>query len=301
MRIGFRAGADRTINVVDNDFTATLRAWRFPEAAGTLIGRVFPDSPFIGSDDPISQTLKRLDRAAAPVLAAGMDPHLSLKPNVAATLAGRMDPLFAAIGTWIVERGHRVYFSVWHEPENDAMGAGRTDKHTNHVGRAKNFVAVHTRAYRRMKAVAGDQLVMGPCYMTYQWRTGSPTTSGAAAGAWQVPEDARDFMGADVYTSNGALARGASLRVKTDFQRWRTTLAVPGDTIYIVERGITRNPPGKDGPAFQAATVHDDLAYLRELGAHGYSYWNGGGATDSSIFTLGAPGRAVLAAAAAGP
>ncbi len=300
MRIGFRAGADPAIRVTDNDFAGTLRAWQFPESAGTLIARVFPGSPFVGGDDPVSQVLKRLDRAAAPALAAGMIPHLSIKPNVAATLAGRMDRLFAAIGQWAVERGHLIYFTVWHEPENDAMGAGRTARHNNHVGRATNFVAVHTRAYQRIKAVAGDQVRMGPCYMSYHWRPASPTTSGTAAGAWLVPSAYRDFSGVDVYTSNGALSRGASLRVKTDFQRWRTTLAAPDPEIYIVERGVTRNPPGKNGERFQADTIADDLTYLRELGGHAYSYWNSGGATDDSEFRLAGPARTVLAAAAGG-
>lgn len=300
MLLGFRAGTDRQIHVVEDDFVGTLRAWRMPETAGALIGRVFPSSPFVGPDEPATQVLKRLDRAVAPVLAAGMVPYPSLKPNVAATLAGRMDNLFTAIGRWIAHGGHRVYFSVWHEPENDAMGAGATGKHTNHISRARNFVAVHTRAYQAMKAAAGDLLVMGPCYMSYHWRPGSPTTTGRAGAAWRVPADARDFVGADVYTSNGALARGASLRVKTDFLRWKTVLQAPVEDILIVERGVTQNPPGKDGPAFQAATIADDIAYLREGGAHGYLYWNSGGATDNSVFQLAAPGRRVLARAVAG-
>lgn len=298
MRLGFRAGIDQNAGISSaDDFAGTMRSWRMPEAAGTLLGRVFPSSPFVGGHEQPAAFVGRLDRAAAPVVAAGMLPFLSFKPAVADTAAGDMDALYTAVGRWAATMPTPVYMTVWHEPENDTMDAGQKRDHANHVGRARNFVAVYSRAYQLMKAAAGDQLRMGPVHMIYHWRQGSPTTSaGKVAVAWQVPEHLRDFIAADTYTSNWSLKGGAKLRVKKDFQRWRTTLEVPDDQILLAERGITRNPPGvKDGPTFQANVLTDDVAYLNGIGAQGLVYWNSGGATDDSIFLLGQPARAAFA------
>lgn len=300
MLVGFRAGDDAAIKVRAGDFAGTRRAWRLPEAAGTMLARVFPDQPFVGPGEKPARLVARLDRACRPALDAGMVPFWSFKPDVRATIVGDMDPLLTAVGQWVARTGVRMYGTVWHEPENDAMAAGQRNDHGNHTGRARNFVNCYTRARDVMKTAAGDLLQLGPVHMVYHWRPGSRTTAGAAAAAWRVRAAAKDFTGADTYTSNWSLKTGAGLRTKVDFQRWRTALPAANETILVVERGITRNPPKvADGGALQAATLADDFRYLAEIGAIGLMYWNSSGATDDSNFLLGPAARQVFAAAAA--
>lgn len=296
MLLGFRAGADTAIRVQERDFAGTRRGWQLPESAGSMAGRVFPDRPFVGRREKPADLVARLDRAVAPVLAAGMIPWWSLKPDVTESINGELDELFTAVGQWVSRLGLRMYGTVHHEPENDAMDAGSNPKHANNVARARNFVRCYTRAYDVMKATAGDLLQMGPVHMSYHWRSGSPTTTaGAVVNAWRVPANRRDFIGLDDYTSNWSLQTGAALRNKANVQRFRTLLEVPDPELLFVERGITRNPRGiKNGAAFQANVLRDDIAWLAELGAHGLMYWNSGGATDDSVFLLGAPGREVF-------
>lgn len=286
MLLGFRAGEDAAVKVSSADFAATRRAWNLP--AGTApLARVFPDGPFVGAATPADKLVKRLNAACLPVIDADMVPFPSFKPDVGDVLAGQLDKQLAAVGRWIRDLGRLVYLTVHHEPENDSMD-GRSN-----LGRAQNFRACFEHCYEKIKAVAGDRVVMGPVHMAYHWRNKSETTqAGAVANAWRVAADHRDFVALDAYTSNWSLKAGAALRDKPDVQRWRALLDVPDDEVLLAERGITRNPRGvKNGARFQAETLADDIAWLTELGAHGLMYWNSGGATDDSLFLLGAPGR----------
>jgi hypothetical protein len=294
--LGFRAGADPAINVEAEDFTATKRAFGIP-AETAAIGRVFPSQPFVNAQTPPAALVTRLDKAAKPVLEAKMWPYLSFKPDVADTLAGRMAAHFTAVGRWIAGLGVPVYLSVWHEPENDPMGAAPD----NLLQRAKNFVRVHIVAYAAIHDRAANARV-GPCHLVHLWKSGSPeTANGRVAEAWRVPAGYRDFVAADSYTSNwSALTVGTTLRAKKDFQRWKKTLIVPGGNIILGERGISRTLPGA-GPAGQAAILANDIVYLTEIGAQALMYWNSVGAVDNSEFRLGAAGRQVLADAANPP
>lgn len=310
MLLGFRAGVDQAAGITKSDqFAATRTAWKLGPGQAP-IGRVFPAGPapgnpvFTPGDTTPGQLVARLDAAARPVLDAGMWPCLSVKPDVAATLSGAMLPHFTAAGKWAAGLGVPCYFSVWHEPENDSMIPGVVKDHTDHMRRATNFVTVHTAAYRAMKAAAGDKLRMGPCHMGYQWRPGSPTTSdGPVAAGWRVPSDCRDFIGVDSYTSNWSwpsAQSGQTLAMKTDFQRWVRALEVPPSEILVVERGVSRTYAGMSDPGQgQAVTLRADYDYLKGVGAHGLMWWNSGGATDDSVFLLGAAGRAVFAQCAA--
>ncbi len=304
MLTGFRAGIDVDGARVEAaaDFAATRAAWNLPAGAAQL-ARVFPANPAFGPNTPVKQVIARIVAACEPALTAGMWPYFSLKPDVAAAIAGQLDGHFDELGRWCATVGLPVYCSMWHEPENDTMAA------SSPLGVAQNFVSMHCRAYEHMKEMAGDSLRMGPCHMVYQWRPGSATTqSGQVAEAWRVPAGRRDFCAADAYTSNWSWKKtGATLEAKTDFQRWRTELQVPDGEIVLAERGISRtSQPQKDAAEqAQADVLAADFAYLGRIGAHALMYWNSAGATDDSVFTLGAPGRAVFvqaaAAAAIGP
>lgn len=294
MLTGFRAGDDPTIGITADDFTATRRAWGLPAGTAT-IGRVFPNGPNINPATTPAQVIAKLDKAAAPVRAAGMWPYLSLKPDPAAVIAGKMDAHLTAIGKWAVAAGTRVYLSFHHEPENDTLGVAAT----NYLGRAQTFVSMHTRAYHVVKAAAGDKALIGPCHLVYKWDKGSPeTATGAVATAWRVPDDARDFMAADAYTSNWSwVTVGARLAEKRDFNRWMTLLDVPADQLILAERGISRTRD-VSGPADQAAVLTADYQDLADMGAHALIYWNSGGATDDSVYLLGPAGRQAFTAAA---
>ncbi len=296
MFLGFRAGADPAIGVAADDFAGTRRAWQLKDGTAP-IGRVFPLSGgavFTAGKSP-AQVVAQAEAACAGPLAAGMWPYYSIKPDVAQALAGWLDPHLTALGHYFAGLGVPCYFSVWHEPENDAMGAAST----NFLGRAQNFVKVHTRAYQVVKEAAGDAVRMGPCHLVYKWAPRSPETAdGAVADAWRVPADARDFIAADSYTSNWSWSTsGTGLRKKGDFQRWLTNVVgTDTDQIVVAERGISRTCRATAAPEeAQAIILRDDYAYLTELRAHGLLYWNSGGATDDSVFLLGAAGQAAFA------
>ncbi len=239
MLLGFRAGDDPAIKVRKEDFVGTRRAWNLPAGAAPL-ARVFPDNPFVNADEDPRQFVRRLARAARPALEAGMIPFPSFTPNVAHTIAGRMDELFAAVGDWCVQTGETIHLTVHHEPENDPMGA------TSDIGRARNFVATYERAYTVIKGVAGHHVAMGPVHMGYHWRPQSATTATkAVAAAWRVDPAKADFVGIDTYASNWSLKSGATLEEKKDFQRWRKLLRVPNEKLIVVECGVTSNPPAK--------------------------------------------------------
>lgn len=292
MLTGFRAGADPALGLNPDDFTGTRRAWGLVDGSATL-GRVFPDSAVLDTRTSPDQLVARLDRAALPVVTAGMIPFLSFKPDVTATLAADLDQHFAAAARWVEGLGRPVYLTVWHEPENDLLAAAKGD----YRGRAKNFVAVFTRAYQVMKQIAAAQLCMGPVYMAYQWRAAGVATANSVALDWRVPDGSRDFTGVDSYTSNWSWAGGATLERKADFQRWMTALNVAPSEVLLVERGITGNAPaaGPDPAAAQAATLRADYDYLARLGAHGLMVWNSGGASDDSSYLLTEPARVVFA------
>jgi hypothetical protein len=295
LHLGFRAGNDLTLGVKADDFAGTRKAWNLPDGTAP-IGRVFPAAPTITGAATFDGLVKRVEQACKPVVNAGMWPYLSLKPDVNDALEGRLDKQLAQLARWAVELDRPVYMSFWHEPENDTMGANATD----YVGRATRFVQMHTRCYQVMHDAAGTSpLRIGPCYMVYHWRPGSPVTAdGKVARAWRVSDDMADFVAADAYTANWSWTSiGDTLRTKIDFQRWRTALQVPNRKILLTERGISRTRDGR-GEAGQAAVLADDIAYLVELEAHGMSYWNSGGATDDSVFLLGQAARQVLVDAA---
>lgn len=296
MFTGFRAGVDAGIAVAADDFAGTRRMWGL--TAGTApIGRVFPAVAAVTPAVTPAVLVGRLDKAAAPVLAADMIPFLSFKPDVAAAKSGQLDAHFAAVGKWAATLGGRVYLSLWHEPENDPMGAAPTD----FLGRATNFVAMHCRGYTVLKAAAGDVLRVGPCHMVYKWLPGSAETAdGAVAAAWRVPDGFRDFVAGDAYTANWSWTSvGTTLAAKRDFQRWLKVLRVVPSELIVAERGISRTGSGSGtvGDAAQAQILTADCQYLQKLGALGLLYWNSAGATDDSVFLLGAPARAVFAAA----
>jgi len=302
---GFRAGTDTAIGVASDDFTGTRRAWKLPDGTAP-IGRVFPNGASITTAHTPTQVVEKAANACAPVLAAGMWPYFSLKPDVAATLAGQLDAHLTALGKWAAGVGAPVYFTVWHEPENDAMGAPSS----NYLLRAQNFVKVHTRAYQVVKTAAGDAVRMGPCHLVYKWAPGSPETATDpnVAAAWKVPADARDFIAGDSYTSNWSwTSSGTGLRTKTDFQRWLKLLVCDDlHQVIVAERGVSSTRAGStpSPEQVQADILRDDAAYLQELGAYALLYWNSGGATDNSSYLLGAPGRAAfldIAVAAATP
>jgi hypothetical protein len=288
--LGFRAGADPLLGLAAGDFAGLRRAIGLDPGHAPL-GRVFPAKPYVTAATPPARLIAALEQAAGPVLAAGMVPFLSFKPDVAATLAGRLDRHFAAVGRWAAALGTASYWTVWHEPENDLMGAPAGDI----VGRAHNFVAVHSRAYRHIKNVAGDQALMGPTHMVYQWLPGSATTAdGAVAAAWLVPADRRDFVAADAYTSDWSWKTvGDTLAAKRDFRRWMTTLEVAPGEVVLAERGITRTGP--HGQVGQARVLAADYTYLKDMGAHALLYWNSTGAVDSSVFQLGRLARQAFA------
>lgn len=291
MLTGFRAGPDPALNLAADDFAGTRRAWSLPDGTAP-IGRVFPDGASITPALTPGRVVAKVQAACVPVLAAGMWPYVSLKPDVAATLAGQLDAHMVAVARWAAGLGVPMYFSVWHEPENDTLGATPGDL----LGRAANFVKVHSRIYAVMKTIAGDALRMGPCHLVYQWAAGfSATADGAVAAAWRVPDDRCDFYAADSYTSNWTSSTRPTLRQKADFQRWLNVLAPTRSKVVLAERGISRTYRGVPDPAAaQALTLFDDVAYLRELGAHALLYWNSGGASDDSVYLLDAPGRAVF-------
>lgn len=305
MLTGFRAGTDTAIGVASDDFAGTRRAWQLQDGTAT-IGRVFPNGAAINTSHTAAQVVAKAQKVCAPVIQAGMWPYLSFKPDVAATLAGQLDAHLTALGKWATTVGVPVFLSVWHEPENDTMGAPGS----NYLLRAQNFVKVHTRAYQVVKAAAGDAVRMGPCHLVYKWAPGSPETATDpnVAAAWKVPSGARDFIAGDSYTSNWSwTSSGTGLRVKTDFQRWlRIVVDDDLEQVVLAERGISSTCAGAvpSPEQVQADILRDDAAYLQELGAYALLYWNSGGATDDSSYLLGAPGRAAfrdIATAAATP
>lgn len=295
MILGFRAGADPSIGVAANDFVGTRRAWGLP-ADFAPIGRMFPLSGGAAVTPAMKpvEVVKKLDEMAGPVLAAGMWPYLSLKPDVAETLNGTLDVHITAMGRWCRDVGVPVYFSVHHEPENDPMGAPAGDFYR----RARNFVSVHTRCYRIMKSIALDGLRMGPCHMVYQWSHGRPETAdGEVMEGWRVPAEMRDFVALDSYTSNWSWrSSGTTLASKPDFQRALMGLGLRGPEIVLAERGISRTArlAGANPEQVQASILREDYDWLVRAGAHALLYWNSGGGTDDSEFRLGAPGRKVF-------
>ena len=284
MITGFRVG--------DDDFANARRRWALPVGTAPL-GRVFPDGqPCSATKVSPDKLVALIEAKAKTVRAAGMVPFPSFKPNVPDTLSGRFDEHFRAVGQWCLAQPAGVYLTVWHEWENDLMGAPPTDM----LARARNFTAVYTRAAQLIKGVAGDRVKMGPVNMAYQWRRGTPSTAdGLVAEAGRTPAELTDWCGLDIYTSNWSWNAGRAVADKADFARWRTWL---GDDakILLVERGITSNAGAADktqtalgrldDATAQAQILAADYVFLASIGAHGMMYWNSGGATDTSVFML---------------
>lgn len=295
MILGFHAGADPNIGVTAGDYLGTRRAWGLPDGHAP-IGRVFPAGAAFGPTDTPTALTIRVARACASALAAGMVPFPSLKPDPAALLAGQLDQHLTAVAQYLTTLGQPTYFTVHHEPENDQFGYGPTD----YRPRALRWVAAYCYAYELVKSVAGDRVLMGPVHLGYLWGPNRPQTTGSAlAAAWRVPDGYRDWWGIDSYTSNTTWGIvGQTLAVKSDFQRWMTTLGVPAGEILLAERGITGNYPAGTvtaaAAASQAVTLRADYDYLTTIGAHGMLAWNSGGATDSSVYLLGADARSIF-------
>lgn len=315
MEIGVRAGADPSLGLPANDFAGTLAAIGAPP--GTIqVGRVFPSSAALTAATTPDQVRARLDAACAPALAAGQDPAISFKPDPVPAARGELDPLFTVIGRWAVAlhaaTGRRLRLIPWHEPQNDEMSArvsGDVAKHhTNHVGRAANWRGMYVRVYQVVKGVAGDAVEIGPCDIVRMFAPGDPATAdGAVLDAWRLPPDLYDRRYGDLYVSDWSYrntAYGGPLWGNQAFTRWREALGVPWDRLVLAERGITRTfagqgtptPQVSDGPSEQAMLLAGDLWYMLLNGAAGFWYWNSGGGTDgTSVYLLGAPGRATLA------
>lgn len=298
MRLGFRTGHDPGASPRPESFAATRSTWSLT-GGSALIARVFLDPPHVTDSTRPADLIERLDRAVVPALDAGMHPFISFKPDTAAALTGRLDPLYRAFAAWTTSLGVPTYATVWHEPGDNAMGAGSVDEHTNHIGRATNFVRIFERFASVVKQINAS-LQVGPVHSAFHFLDTDPrTAAGAVAAGWRVRAQLKDFDGVDAYASDWSVPKwGPTLAMNPGFTRWRQILDVAWPKVFVVERGITRSP-ACGGELTQAWALQADYDHLAARGAYGMLYWSSGGGRDTSTYPLGPAARKVFARLAA--
>lgn len=237
------------------------------------VGRVFPS----GFPWPVTETAASAvtaeKNAAAPVIAAGMSPLWEIKAAPLDILSGKMDALIDAVFAWAPPGSDGCWYH-----EGDAA---------SHNNNATDFM----NAYKRIWSLrpAGATFGFGPVYNAYTWASAPLST------AWLPPVDHYDFLGIDAYSSDANFATH-SLATHPGFQNWLKT--IPGSAkVYVTERGVStgQNLTPPRATNFQANMIKADYTYLKSLGrAKGCLYWDGGGASTTSVFYLNSDSVAML-------
>jgi len=191
-------------------------------------------------------------------LTAGRLPHVSMKPpgTWADVASGRFDDWLRGIFGSLAQPGRPIFFTLHHEPENDAGPPGM---------QAADFVAMQ----RRVIGLGGDLAPAVTVVPVLQHWTFDPLHGGADPRSWIVEEAA--VLGVDVYNpwspTNGKLWRTFGSRVD-EVTRW------VGDTpLAIGEYGCRQDPAD---PGSVAAWLRDAADYARTHDIVSMSYFNSG-------------------------
>lgn len=192
-------------------------------------------------------------------LANGRLPHVSTKTpgSWLDVAAGRHDAWLSAILEQLDRERGPVFFTLHHEPENDAGGPGM---------QPADFVAMQRRAIR-LAAEAAPQVTVVP--ILQHWTFEPLRAGGPDPTAWIVHEAA--VHGVDVYNAwsptNGKQWRSLGSRVDE-------VLAWLGDVpLAIGEYGCREDPRN---PGLAADWLQDAADYARTHGIVSMSYFNSG-------------------------
>lgn len=183
-------------------------------------------------------------------------PHVSTKvPGSWRDVAdGRYDGWLAEMLTGLAREQAPVFFTLHHEPENDAGAPGWT---------SSDFVAMQRRAIRLARGLAPEVTVVP---VLQRW-TFEPLNSHGDPAAWLVPEAA--VMGVDIYNAwsptNGKAWRSFGSCVD-DVLGW-----VGDQPVAIGEYGCREDPLN---PGLAADWLRDAADYARDHHLVSLSYFN---------------------------
>lgn len=239
------------------------------------VGRVFPNGfPWPTTETP-SAAVSAEKMAAAPVIAAGMLPLWEIKAAPLDILSGKMDALIKAVFAWAPPGSDGCWYH-----EGDAA---------SHNNNATDFMNAYKHIWNLKPA--GATFGFGPVYNAYTWRLTPLST------AWLPPVGHYDWLGIDAYSSDANFPT-QSLKTHPGFQNWLKTIPATAK-VYVTERGIStgQNLTPPRATTFQSDLIKADFAYLRSLPTgrvKGYLYWDGGGASTTSVFFLNSTSKATL-------
>lgn len=190
-------------------------------------------------------------------IAHGRLPHVSIKPTWSwrSIATGRHDDWLTEVLTRLGEESTPVFFTIHHEPENDAGPPGMTPA---------DFVAMQERAVRFAAELAPRVSVVP----VYQYWTFDPLREGGDdPRAWIAPT--ASVAGLDVYNPWSA----------TNGKRWRSfgskvSEVLPwfdGTPLAIGEHGCRVDPAN---PGLAAEWLRDAADFARQHGIVSLSYFN---------------------------
>lgn len=238
---------------------------------------------FIGKVAPTDDVWKKINNAAGPAWAAGLAPLVTVKFNVAATMAGQFDQQLATIKANLATKPFTILYP-WHEPEDDMPG--------------RTFVPYFDYVYSRLhddKGTGGNPQTgvgatkrwwVGWAAMSYAWRPnkGSDDMWVGDPSEWQVA--ATDFVSCHVY-SGRSWPSSWILPEHLPFLRWKREVCdVRTDTggdFAVTERGF------KDADNMQrAGNIERERDWLVNSGAQCklYQYWDTVGTEGDSGWLL---------------
>ena len=183
-------------------------------------------------------------------------PHVSVKPrwSWAEIAAGRRDPWLDKTLRSLGELSTPIVFTLHHEPENDAGGAGR---------QPRDYVAMQRRLLEHAADLA-PQVVVAP--VLQHW-TFDPTRSDVDPSEWLVREAA--VIGLDIYNpwslDNGKDWRSFGGKID-EVRGWF------GNTPLLIDEYGTRVDP--EDPGLTVEWLRDAADYARTHNIVSMSYFN---------------------------
>jgi hypothetical protein len=224
---------------------------------------------------PDSNEVVQMARQCADDLAHDRLPHVSMKPlgTWADVAGGRSDEWLTGLLRALAQQAGPVFFTLHHEPENDAGAPGML---------GPDYVAMQRHTIRLADQLAPSVTVVP---VLQHW-TFDPLQRGTDPRSWLVPEAAA--LGVDVYNpwspTNGKPWRTFGSRVD-EVLPW-----IDGKPLVIGEYGCREDPTD---PGSTAAWLRDAAEYARAHGVVSMSYFNSGvHSPDGSLELHGAGERA---------
>jgi len=238
----------------------SLSAWEAELGATLSLDRAY----FTPDANEVAQLLRRCRTD----LAAGRLPHVSMKPlgTWRQVAAGFADDWLASMFKPIGQLSGPVFFTMHHEPENDAGAPGM---------RPPDFVDMQRRLIRHAGRWAPNVTIVP----VLQHLTFDPTRHDIDPREWITPEAA--VFGLDTY-NEWSLTNGGQWRtfgsLVEDVQRWA------GETPLAIAEYGCRDDPRNPGAAAQ--WLRDAASYARDNNVVAMSYFNTTAGADDGSYLL---------------